>query len=122
LQGIPWRVQTDWKDNNICFGFGCKLISVSFEYNTTKGEFILHFFWILFLKIIQALFQAEVGAQIKNFNTQAQIVQPKFLIGKTQAQIAQVKNKVGNAQAQIAKENNKTGKTQAQIAQLFSKI
>jgi len=25
----------------------------------------------------------EVGAQIKNFNAQAQIVQPKFLIGKT---------------------------------------
>jgi len=25
-----------------------------------------------------------VGAQIKNFNAQAQIAQPKFLIGKTQ--------------------------------------
>jgi len=50
--------------------------------------------------------QAEVGAQIKNFNAQAQIAQPKFLISKTQAQIAQVKNKIGKAQ----------------IAQLFSKI
>jgi len=34
-----------------------------------------------------------VGAQIKNFNAQAQIAQPKFLISKTQAQIAQVKIK-----------------------------
>jgi len=31
-----------------------------------------------------------VGAQIKNFSAQAQIAQPKFLIGKTQAQIAQL--------------------------------
>jgi len=30
-------------------------------------------------------------AQIKSFNAQAQIAQPKFLIVKTQAQIAQVK-------------------------------
>jgi len=42
-----------------------------------------------------------VGAQIKNFNAQAQIAQPKCLIGKTQAQIAQVKNKIGKTQAQI---------------------
>jgi len=35
--------------------------------------------------------RAEVGAQIKNFNAQAQIAQPKFLIHKTQAQIAQKK-------------------------------
>jgi len=46
------------------------------------------------------------GRANKKFN--AQITQPKFLIGETQAQIAQVKNKIG--------------KTQAQIAQLFSKI
>jgi len=35
---------------------------------------------------------SEVGAQIKTLNTQAQIVQLKFLIGKTQAQIAQKKS------------------------------
>jgi len=39
-----------------------------------------------------------VGAQIKNFNAQAQITQPKFLIVKTQAKIAQVKNKIVKAQ------------------------
>jgi len=49
-----------------------------------------------------------VGAQIKNFNAQAQI--------------EQVKNKIGKAQAQIAQEKNYIGKAQAQIAQLFSKI
>jgi len=52
--------------------------------------------------------KAEVGTQMKNFNAQAQIAQPKFLISKTQAQIGQEKNKVSKAQAQIA--------------QLFSKI
>jgi len=35
-------------------------------------------------------YYTEVGAQIKNFNAQAQIAQPKFLIDKTQAQIAQL--------------------------------
>jgi len=50
--------------------------------------------------------QAEVGAQMKKFNAQAQIAQPKFLIGKTQEQIVQVKNKIGNAQAQIAQKKN----------------
>jgi len=34
------------------------------------------------------------GRANKNFNAQAQIAQPKFLIGKTQAQIGQVKNKL----------------------------
>jgi len=33
----------------------------------------------------------KVGAQIKNFKAQAQIAQPKFLIGKAQVQIAQKK-------------------------------
>jgi len=37
---------------------------------------------------------SEVGAQIKNFNAQAQIAQPKILIGKTQAQIAQLFTKI----------------------------
>jgi len=36
----------------------------------------------------------EVGAQIKNFNAQAQIAQPKFLIVKTKAQIAQLFSKI----------------------------
>jgi len=40
-----------------------------------------------------------MGAPIKHFNTQAQIAQPKFLIGKTQAQFAQVKNKIEKAQS-----------------------
>jgi len=44
----------------------------------------------------------EVGAQIKNFNAQVQIAQPKFLVVKTQAQIAQAKNKIVKAQVQIA--------------------
>jgi len=39
-----------------------------------------------------------VGAQIKKFNAQAQIAQPKFLIGKTQAQIAQRLKKIDKAQ------------------------
>jgi len=52
--------------------------------------------------------EAEVSAKIKNFKAQAQIPQPKCLIGKTQVQIAQEKNKIG--------------KEQAQIAQLFLKI
>jgi len=51
---------------------------------------------------------AEVSAQIKKFNAQAQIAQPKFLIGKTQVQIAQVKNKI--EKAQIAQVKNKIGK------------
>jgi len=37
---------------------------------------------------------AEMGAKIKNFNTQAQIAQPKFLIGKAQAQIVQLFSKI----------------------------
>jgi len=41
------------------------------------------------------VYLTEVGAQIKSFNAQTQIAQPKFLIDKTQAQIAQVKNKIG---------------------------
>jgi len=57
---------------------------------------------------LQAYVGPEVTAQIKKFNAQAQIAQPKFLIGKTQAPIAQEKNKIGKAQTQIA--------------QLFSKI
>jgi len=61
-----------------------------------------------------------VGAQIRNFNAQAQIAQPKFLIGKTQAQIAQIKNKIRKAQAKIAQEKNKIGK--AQIANFFQKF
>jgi len=57
-----------------------------------------------------------VGAQIKNFNAQAQIAQPKILIGKMQAQIAQVKNKIGKAQAQIAQRlKKKLIKRKAQI-------
>jgi len=68
------------------------------------------------------LYSAEMGAQIKNFNAQSQIAQPKFLICKTQAQIAQVKNKIGKAQAQIVQVKNKIGKAQAQIAQLYLKI
>jgi len=51
---------------------------------------------------LRAAPQPEVGAQIKKFKAQAQIAQPKILIGKTQAQIAQVKNKIGKTQAQIA--------------------
>jgi len=47
-----------------------------------------------------------VGAQIKHFNAQAQIAQPKILIGKTQAQIAQVKTKIGKVQAQIAQKKS----------------
>jgi len=35
-----------------------------------------------------------VGAQINNLNVQAQIAQPKLLIGKEQVQIAQVKLKL----------------------------
>jgi len=58
-----------------------------------------------------------MGAQIKNFNKQAQIMQPKFLIGKTQAQIAQENNKIGKAQ--IAQVKNKIGK--AHIAQRLKK-
>jgi len=58
---------------------------------------------------------AEVGAQIKSFNTQAQIAQPKFLIGKTQAQIAKVKNKIRKAQAQIAQEKIKSVKRKRKL-------
>jgi len=61
-----------------------------------------------------------VGAQIKNFNAQAHIAQPKFLIGKTHVQIAQVKNKIGKTQTQIAQVKNNIGK--AQIAQRLKKL
>jgi len=47
-----------------------------------------------------------VGTQIKNFNAQAQIAQPKFLIGKTQAQLEQVKSKIEKEQVQIAPRKN----------------
>jgi len=53
-------------------------------------------------KITSFLFRG-VGAQIKNFNAQVQIVQSKFLIVKTQAQIAQAKNKIVKAKAQTLK-------------------
>jgi len=62
-----------------------------------------------------SLFVGRCGRTNKNFNAQAQIAQPKILIGKTQVQIAQVKNKIRKAQAQIAQEKNKIGKAQAQI-------
>jgi len=45
----------------------------------------------------------EVGAQIKNFNAQAQIAQLKLLIGKTQAQIAQVKIKSEKRKCKLRK-------------------
>jgi len=43
----------------------------------------------------------EVGAQIKNFNAQVQIAQPKFLGYRASANCAS-KNIIGKAQAQIA--------------------
>jgi len=125
-----------FNDNDVC----CKN-KMTFDYDTTQK------YWLNFdfnhpispeneNIHITSLVAAEVGAQINNFNAQAQIVQPEFLIVKTQAQIAQaknkivkaqvqiaqVKNKIGKAQAQIAQVKNKIGKVQAQIAKLFSKI
>jgi len=79
------------------------------EFATSKSDFneLAGFPWIVGY-VNRKGFYSEVGVQIKNFNAQAHIAQPKFLIGKTQAQIAQAKYKIG--------------KVQAQIAQLFSKI
>jgi len=62
-----------------------------------------------------------VGAQIKNFNAQAQIAQSKFLIGKTLAQIAQVKNKVGKVQAQIAQKKIKSVKRKRKLRKDWKK-
>jgi len=51
-----------------------------------------------------------VGAQIKNFNAQAQIVQPKFLIVKTQVQIMQVKIKSEKRKRKLRKQKIKSVK------------
>jgi len=58
-------------------------------------------------KIVES---AEVGAQIKKLNAQAQIAQPKFLIDKMQV-------KIKSKKAPFAQEENKIGK--AKIAQLL---
>jgi len=42
------------------------------------------------LRIEAEFIIAEMGAQLKNFNAQAQIAQEKNKIGKAQAQIAQL--------------------------------
>jgi len=65
---------------------------------------------------------AEVGAQTKNFNAQAQIVQPKFLIVKTQEQIAQVKNKIDNSPLQIAQVKIKSIKRKRNCATFFKNL
>jgi len=57
-----------------------------------------------------------VGAQIKNFNAQAHIAQPKFLINKTQAQI---KTKIEKSQAQIAREKIKSVKCKRKLCNFF---
>jgi len=61
-----------------------------------------------------------VGAQIKNFNAQAQIMKPKFLIGKMQAQLAQVKNKI--RKAQIAQETIKLVKCKHILCNFFQQV
>jgi len=60
-----------------------------------------------------------VGAQIKNFNAQAQIAQPKFLIGKTLAKIAQEKKLVKRKLRNFFQIFNKAN---AQIAQRLKRI
>jgi len=63
-----------------------------------------------------------VGAQIK-FNPQAQIAQPKFLIGKTQAQIAQVKIKLEKRKLRKKKKKKKLEKRKLQnFFQKFNKV
>jgi len=47
------------------------------------------------------------GRANKKFNAQAQIAQPKFLIGKTQAQIAQVKIKSEKRKCKLRKKKNR---------------
>jgi len=80
------------------------------------------------------LWRRHVGAQIKKFNTQAQIAQPKFLIGKPQPQIAQEKIKSEKRKHKLRKKiksvNHKRKlrnffqaftKAQAQIVQTLKK-
>jgi len=67
-------------------------------------------------------FGAEVSSRIKNFNAQAQIAQPKFLIRKTSANIAQVNNKIGKTQAQIAQEKIKSVKRKRKLRNFFQKF
>jgi len=67
------------------------------------------------------------GRANKSFKAQAQIAQPKFLIGKTQAQIAQENYKIGKAQAQKSIERTSKlhiyfqnfNKAQAQMCNIF---
>jgi len=57
----------------------------------------------------------------KIFNAQAQIVQPKLLIGKTQAQIVQEKIKSVKCKHKLHNFFSKFNKTQAQIVQTLKK-